>query len=197
MKGMIGVIPPASLPSQGHEVDEDVLEAGPVEGDGPAVDKPGGLVPDHLAGLEHHVVQLALVVEDLKRPVGVDLLVDVEDGGHHVGLHVVQVGVQPGAPRVLPQPVYGGPPQPEPVPRPFLSQRSQRAGYCGLSVLLQVQEPISRQQSALDANVHVGLEIILFTGHGVTLLGLLRIVDLHAVLTTSSTVFQLMIIICL
>ena len=55
------------------------------------------------------------MVEDLQRPVGVDLLVDVEDGGDHVGLHVVEVGVQPGPPRVLPQPVDGGPPQPEPV----------------------------------------------------------------------------------
>ena len=93
MKGEVVVVPPAPLSRQRHEMDEDVLEAGSVERDGAAVDELGGLIPDHLASFQHHVVQLSLVIEDLQGPVGVDLLVYVEDGGHHVGLHMVEVGV--------------------------------------------------------------------------------------------------------
>ena len=92
------------------------------------------------------MVQLSLVVEDLKRPVGVNLLVDVEDGRHHVGLHVVKVGVKVGAPGVLPQAVHCRSRQPELVADPALSQWPQRVEDGALSVLLKVKEPVPGQQ---------------------------------------------------
>ena len=54
-------------------MNEDIFKGGPVELLDPAVDEPGGLVPDHLPGGEGDLVQRAVVVVDLQRPVAVHL----------------------------------------------------------------------------------------------------------------------------
>ena len=66
-------------------MDEDVLKGRPIQGPGPGVDQFGGLVPDHLSLRQDHLVQLPGVVIDLQRPIGVHLLLYVENGGDDMG----------------------------------------------------------------------------------------------------------------
>ena len=73
------------------EMDEQVVKEFSVKRLGSAVDQPGGLVPQHLPGLDGHGVVLALVVLDVQRPVLPHVLGHVQDGGDHVGGESVHV----------------------------------------------------------------------------------------------------------
>ena len=68
---------------------------------------------------------------------------DVEDGGHHVALHVVEVAGQEGAARVLPDPVDACPRQPQLVPDPVLGHRAQLLEHGVLGRLLQLEIPVA------------------------------------------------------
>ena len=81
-------------------MDEQVVKEVPVKRLGSAVDQPGGLVPQHLPGLDGHGVVLALIVLDVQGPVLPHVLGHVQDGGDHVGGESVHVRSQPRPVRV-------------------------------------------------------------------------------------------------
>ena len=81
----------------------------------------------------------ARVVEDLKRPRRVNVLGDVEDGGDDVGLEVVQVRLQPGAPGVPPDAIQGSAHQLDPVADPGLRPLPQLLEDLLLHLPVQVQ----------------------------------------------------------
>ena len=95
---------------------------------------------------------LASVVVDLQRPVRVHSLGDVEDGGHHVALHVVEVAGQEGAARVLPDPVDAGPRQPQLVPDPVLGHRAQLLKHSVLGRLLKIKKPEALAMELVNLN---------------------------------------------
>ena len=45
----------------------------------------GRLVPYHLSGFEDDLMEMVVMVVDLERPRTVHLLLDVQDGGYHMG----------------------------------------------------------------------------------------------------------------
>ena len=67
--------------------------------------QPRRLVKDHLTRPQDDLVILAAVVLDEERPVLLDLLVHVDDGGDHVGAQLVHVGQKGGHVPVSPDPV--------------------------------------------------------------------------------------------
>ena len=67
--------------------------------------QPRRLIQDHLPRLQDDLVILAPVVLDKERPVLLDLLVHVDNGGDHVGTQLVHVGQQRGHVPVSPDPI--------------------------------------------------------------------------------------------
>ena len=71
-----------------------------------AMNQPRRLVPDHLARPQDHLVILPVVVLDKERPVLLDLLAHVDDGGDDVGAHLVHVGQEGGHVPVSPDAIH-------------------------------------------------------------------------------------------
>ena len=65
-----------------------------VYGDGntrSAVEQLGGLIQDHVSCLHDDIVFVILVVQNQKRPILVDFLIHIDDGGDDVSIHSIHV----------------------------------------------------------------------------------------------------------